>query len=300
MRTAFVTGGGGLVGRALVARLVRDGVEVRALARTAEAGDALRRAGAEPVHGDLLRAPHLWAPEAGAADAVFHLAQPRLDPPLRRLRARTRAREAGRAAGALAGAAPAGCPVVVLSTGLAYGHRPGDPAGEDAPLAPLALARAPLAAEGALAGPATRVVRLPWVYGSGGLARDLVLGLRARRYRIVGGGGNRWSLLAADDAAAALVSAAGAPPGVYNAVEDGAAPTQSEVVRALCGLPGISYPDHVPPAMAALPLGGAVSQALAASLHVRADALRAHGWRPAGAWREGLLRQAEEGFPPRA
>ena len=45
-----------------------------------------------------------------------------------------------------------------------------------------------VAAEGALARSAPRIVRVPWVYGPGGLARDLIVGLRTRRYRIVGPG----------------------------------------------------------------------------------------------------------------
>jgi nucleoside-diphosphate-sugar epimerase len=289
MRTAFVTGGAGLVGRELVAQLAAEGVAVRALARTWEAADAVRGAGAEPVHGDLLRAPGAWAAEAAGSDVVFHLAQPRLRPPVRRHGARARARESARAARALAAAVPPELPRVILSTGLVYGDRPDAPADEASRLAPLMLARAALAAEEALAGPETRVVRLPWVYGTGGLLPDLVRGLRARRYRIVGGGGNRWSLLSAADAAAALRAAAGAPPGAYNAAEGGEAPAQADVVRALCALPGVLQPDHLPPALAALPLGGATSQALAASLHVRGERLRAHGWRPTDTWREDLV-----------
>src|SRR5437867_3999460 len=50
---AFVTGGSGFVGRNLIAALRARGDEVRALARSASAEDAVRRAGAEPVRGDL-------------------------------------------------------------------------------------------------------------------------------------------------------------------------------------------------------------------------------------------------------
>ena len=49
---------------------------------------------------------------------------------------------------------------------------------------------AALAAETALAGSDRRVVRVPWVHGPGGLACDLVGGLRSGRFRIVGPGGN--------------------------------------------------------------------------------------------------------------
>jgi nucleoside-diphosphate-sugar epimerase len=53
MPTAFVTGGSGFIGGALVRRLVADGVGVRALARSDASADAVRAAGAELVPGDL-------------------------------------------------------------------------------------------------------------------------------------------------------------------------------------------------------------------------------------------------------
>jgi len=53
MPTAFVTGGSGFVGSALIRRLVEDGWTVRALARSDGAAQAVRDAGAEAVHGDL-------------------------------------------------------------------------------------------------------------------------------------------------------------------------------------------------------------------------------------------------------
>jgi len=50
----FVTGGSGVIGSALVARLVARGDAVVALARSAESADALRARGAEVVRGDAL------------------------------------------------------------------------------------------------------------------------------------------------------------------------------------------------------------------------------------------------------
>jgi nucleoside-diphosphate-sugar epimerase len=49
----FVTGGSGFLGRALIAALRERGSHVRALARSAQAAEAVRAAGAEPVAGDL-------------------------------------------------------------------------------------------------------------------------------------------------------------------------------------------------------------------------------------------------------
>jgi dihydroflavonol-4-reductase len=49
----FVTGGSGVVGRALVERLVAGGDEVVALARSRPAEETLRSLGAQPVSGDI-------------------------------------------------------------------------------------------------------------------------------------------------------------------------------------------------------------------------------------------------------
>src|SRR6476619_1025143 len=53
MPTAFVTGGSGFVGGALIERLRREGWDVRALARSERAAERVRELGAEPVMGDL-------------------------------------------------------------------------------------------------------------------------------------------------------------------------------------------------------------------------------------------------------
>ncbi len=278
------------MGRALVARLVAGGARVLATARTVAAGRAVVEAGAEPLHTDAGNLRE-WTREAEDAEAVFHLGLPRLDPPLRRIAARRRARPAAAAAEALAEVA-GGRPVVMLSSAFAYGDRR-DPAADDDPVtAPAAIAAAPLAAEAALDPDTTRVVRVPWVHGTGGIALDLVAGLRMRRHRMVGSGDNLWSMLGAEDAAAALIAALGAPPGVYSAAEADI-PTQLDVVKAICAVPGHRMPDRVPPALAALSMGGAMSQALAMDLAVRTGRLADHGWAPREHWRDTVTRLAE-------
>ncbi len=69
----LVTGGTGVVGRPLVERLVADGRDVRALARTQAASDALEALGAKPVHGDVLDAASLKEALRGCG-TVFHVA----------------------------------------------------------------------------------------------------------------------------------------------------------------------------------------------------------------------------------
>ena len=53
MPTAFVTGGSGFVGGALIERLRAEGWDVRALARSDAAADKVRDRGAQAVAGDL-------------------------------------------------------------------------------------------------------------------------------------------------------------------------------------------------------------------------------------------------------
>jgi nucleoside-diphosphate-sugar epimerase len=53
MPAAFVTGGSGFIGGALIERLRREGWGVRALARSDAAASRVRERGAEPVAGDL-------------------------------------------------------------------------------------------------------------------------------------------------------------------------------------------------------------------------------------------------------
>jgi nucleoside-diphosphate-sugar epimerase len=71
--TAFVTGGSGFIGGALIERLVRDGWDGRALARSDDAAEAVRKLGAEPVRGGLDDPAALQAGAAGR-DVVFHAA----------------------------------------------------------------------------------------------------------------------------------------------------------------------------------------------------------------------------------
>ena len=70
---ALVTGGSGVVGRALVKRLVADGRAVRALARSELSERTLRDLGAEPVTGDVLDGPSVEHAARGCS-TVFHVA----------------------------------------------------------------------------------------------------------------------------------------------------------------------------------------------------------------------------------
>ena len=69
----FVTGASGVVGSAVVRHLVASGRAVRALARSSAAAARLRRAGSEPVTGDVLDADSLLAAMRGCV-AAYHVA----------------------------------------------------------------------------------------------------------------------------------------------------------------------------------------------------------------------------------
>ena len=70
---AFVTGGSGFVGKRLIAALRAQGNEVRALARSEVAREAVRSAGAEAYDGDLSDVGVLQRGMTGC-DVVFHAA----------------------------------------------------------------------------------------------------------------------------------------------------------------------------------------------------------------------------------
>jgi nucleoside-diphosphate-sugar epimerase len=101
---AFVTGGSGFVGGRLIAALREQGHEVRALARSSSAREAVRALGAEPWDGDLSDVGTLQRGMAGC-DVVFHSAAlvkmwgPREEFVEANVRGTERVLEAARAAG---------------------------------------------------------------------------------------------------------------------------------------------------------------------------------------------------------
>jgi len=73
VRAAFVTGGSGFIGGALVRRLAASGVAVRALARSDRSAAVVAELGAEPVRGDL-GDPASMTEGARGCEVAYHLA----------------------------------------------------------------------------------------------------------------------------------------------------------------------------------------------------------------------------------
>ena len=73
MPTAFITGGSGFVGGALIERLRSEGWDVHALARSERAATRVRELGAEPVMGDLDDRDAMRA-GADGCEVAFHAA----------------------------------------------------------------------------------------------------------------------------------------------------------------------------------------------------------------------------------
>jgi nucleoside-diphosphate-sugar epimerase len=258
--TAFITGGSGFVGGALIRRLVRDGWTVRALARSAAAEATVREAGAEPARGELNDGGAL---ERGArgADVAFHAAAKlgqsgdwkefrRVNVGgTRRLIAACRAERVRR--------------LVHVGTEAALMHgRPLVVADERTPLAfdsaaPYSATKA--AAEAAVieanrGGLETVVVRPRFVWGAGDttLLPVLVRMARAGRLRWIGGGRQLTSTTHVDNAVEGLVLGAqrGRPGNAYF-VTDGSPVVFREFVSALLATQGVQAPEgEVPLAVA--------------------------------------------------
>jgi nucleoside-diphosphate-sugar epimerase len=257
MPTAFVTGGSGFVGRALIRRLAGEGWTVRALARSDKAAQTVEDAGAEAVRGDL---DDTAAMRAGADGAdVFHHSAAKVD-------------DFGDAAdfervtvqgtkNALAAARAAGVPRFV-HVGTEAALMAGQPlvnVDETAPLRPDSPAPYPWSkakAEQAVRaangdGLETVVVRPRFVWGRGDttLLPTLVELTRAGRLRWVGGGGQLTATAHIDNAVEGLwLGATKAPAGGVYFVTDGEPIAFREMVTRMLATQGVEAPDKNVPA----------------------------------------------------
>ena len=255
--SAFVTGGSGFIGGALVRRLVADGWKVRALARSDASADAVRAHGAEPVRGDLDDTASMAA-GAGGCEFAFHCAAHLGD-------WGSRADfERGNVQGtrnALAAARQAGVRRFV-HVGTEAALLAGEPlieVDERAPLrfdSPALYSSTKARAEEAVIeanqnGLETVVVRPRFVWGRGDTTLLPVMTemVRSGRFAWIGGGRHRTSTTHVDNVVHGLLLGAerGAPGGVYF-VTDGAPVVFREFITRLLATQGVTPPGRSLPA----------------------------------------------------
>lgn len=270
MPTAFVTGGSGFIGQALLRRLVRDGWSARALARSERSADTVRVHGAEAVRGDLSDTAALRS-GAEEADVVFHLA--------------AKLGDAGDWAefqrdtvvgteNALAAARDAGVPRFV-HTGTEAALMDGQPlhgADETWPLKPdspawypRSKARAEQAVRAASTdGFETVVVRPRFVWGAGDttLLPAIVDMVRSGRFAWVGGGRHLTSVTHVENTVEGLVlGAARGTPGEAYFVTDGEPVVFREFLTRMLATRGVQEPTRSVPTGVAKPLSAFVESA---------------------------------------
>ena len=259
-RAAFVTGGSGFVGGTLLRRLLSDGWEVRALARSERAAAAVAAAGATPVPGDLLdlaeRAERLRGCEV-AFHAAAHTAEFDRPEVYRRVNVDgTRAVvDACRRGGVRR-------LVHVSSEAALLAGRPLVGIDEDTPLRPdskvpycAAKAQAEqvvMAADGADLQTVIVRPRMVWGRGDTTILPALVAAVRKGRFRWIGDGRHLTSTTHVDNAVEGLILAAGADrPGRTWFVTDGEPVVFRDFVTALLASQDIVIGDrHLPPAAA--------------------------------------------------
>jgi len=249
---AFVTGGSGFVGAALIRRLAADGWVVRAIARSPEGEAKVRAAGAEAVGGDLGGQAAL---ERGArgADVAFHAAARLGDfGPWKEFR---RVNVDGTKAVVAACRAAGVRRLVHVGTEAALMHgQPLVAVDERAPLAldspaPYAATKAAAEAvviEANVSGLETVVVRPRCVWGAGDttLLPILVDLARSGRLRWIGGGRQLTSTTHVENTVEGLVLAAerGIPGNAYF-VTDGSPVVFREFVSTLLATQGVQAPE---------------------------------------------------------
>jgi nucleoside-diphosphate-sugar epimerase len=309
----FVAGATGAIGRSLVPQLLAAGHEVTAISRSEERAAAIRKIGVEAVVCDVFDVDRLEATVAAAEpDAIVHqLTSLPEAVDLRDLNifdATNRLRDEG--SRILVDAARAAGVRRILAQSIAFAYAPTGEAvkEEDAPLYETAAQPLGEAVQAVQAlernvtdtvGIEGTVLRYGWLYGPGtfyGAAGSTNVAVRDGRYPIIGEGGGLYSFVQVDDAAAAAVAAlGGAPPGIYNVVDDEPA-LQREWLPAYAEAIGADPPPRVSEARGeALAGPQAVEFATALRGASNASAKRALGWRPRyPSWRDGFTTCAGE------
>ncbi len=263
--SAFVTGGSGFIGGRLIGRLTREGVKVRALARSDSSASKVEALGAEPVRGDLDDEDAIREGAAGCKYA-FHAAAkvedwgPAEEFERINVAGTGRVLRATRAAGVerfvhvgTEAALMAGQPLVGVDETAPL--RP-----DSKSLYPATKARAEQAVRDANSdGFATSVVRPRFVWGPGDttVLPSIIEMVAKGKFAFIGGGKHKTDTTHVDNVVEGLVLAADkAKPGEAYFVTDGDPIPFREWIEKLLGtqdvdMPGKSVPRPVAAAAAA-------------------------------------------------
>jgi nucleoside-diphosphate-sugar epimerase len=269
IETAFVTGGSGFIGGALIKRLVADGSSVRALARSDAAAAKVKALGADAVRGDLEDQGSMAAGAAGC-ETAFHLAAHLGE--WGALADFERGNVAGTRS-ALAACAEAGVRRFV-HCGTEAALMAGEPlihVDETAPLRP--DSKAPYSATKAKAELAVReanrpgfetvVLRPRFVWGQGDttLLPAMVATVEAGKWAWIGGGTNVTDTAHVENVVEGLVLAAKrGRAGEAYFLTDGEPVVFREFINAMLATEGVEPPDRNLPGWVASPLA-AISEA---------------------------------------
>jgi len=283
----FFTGATGYIGGPVLDALVRGGHDVTALVRDNEKARRVKARGAHPVIGNLAD-PESFRGSADAQDGYVHAAfdfASGKGPAIERAALETMiaAAKRPRTAGSTAPAKR----FVIYTSGVWILGRTPEPAGEDAPINPIAMAsfrpaHEQLVLEAADDHLRTIVVRPGVVYGGGGgIVGDMFKSATNGLVRVVGDGNNHWPLVYDRDLAdlyaklAVNVDASG----IYHANDEGDERV-NDLVSAIAPYVPVRPDVRNVPIDEARTKMGPFADALALDQLVRSPRAHALGWTP--------------------
>ena len=283
----FLTGATGHIGGAVLDALVRAGHDVTALVRTNEKAKRVAKRGAHPVIGNLAE-PESFKGAADGQDGYVHTAfdySVNGGPAVDKLALETLIAAAMRPR--TAGSNVSKKRFIVYTSGVWILGKTPEPAAEDAPINPIAMASFRPAHERIVLNAANEhlravVVRPGVVYGGGnGIVADLFKSASNGLVRVIGDGNNHWPLVYERDLADLYARLAGRDDaaGIYHANDEGDERVNDIVTAIKPYLPVKPDVRHVPIDEARSKMG-AYAEALALDQVVRSPRARALGWSP--------------------
>ena len=282
------TGATGVLGKASVPLLAREGHDIHGVARTTAEQEWLDSVGARPVEVDLFDSESLSHAMSGI-DTVIHFATS--IPPQDKMQQRSawamNDRLRADATSLLVDVAIANEVerFVQQSVGFVYADGGDEWLEENSPIEPVwDVLDSALVAESHVrrfgeSGGTAIALRLGRLYGPGASSAEFIDGVRRRRLPIVGSGENWVSSIHSHDAATALMASLEAPSGTYN-IADHFPMRSKDNLGALAEVLGVRRPRKVPVWLAKRILGDATKML---TVSHRLDNTRFHtetGWEP--------------------